>query len=237
MKTPQTKLTFSWKEIKQYISYKTIFARLVHDKSVVPLLELLEGDVLELGAGIHDYSKYARNCATYIRSDYSASVKDDRIQIDATDISFEADKFDAIVCMSALEHIEEFDLALNEIHRVLKPGGKLLLNVPWLFPFHGAPFDFFRFSSHALQNRLNDKFDFIVFEATGNYWISMAMFLQRPIWSRPNNDKANKWYDIVLRLLGVIFIKVGSIKSCAQDDNYALLYNILGKKKRDHVTD
>jgi ubiquinone/menaquinone biosynthesis C-methylase UbiE len=44
--------------------------------------------------------------------------------------------FDAIICISVLEHVFEYDKAINEIERVLKPGGKLLLTVPFGFPHH-----------------------------------------------------------------------------------------------------
>ena len=149
-------------------------------------------------------------------------------KIDATSIDFPDNHFDSVICMSALEHIENFDEVFNEIHRVLKPKGQFLLNTPWLFPFHGAPDDYFRFSSTALKNRLSSNFQIKEFKAVGNFWLSQAVFLQRPEWSRIVQNKKTKPYDFILRLIGIIFMIIGSSASKTDpDDNYSLLYCIL----------
>lgn len=49
---------------------------------------------------------------------------------DAMHLPFSADTFDTIVSMDVLEHIPDDALTLQEFHRVLKPGGRILLTVP-----------------------------------------------------------------------------------------------------------
>jgi SAM-dependent methyltransferase len=49
---------------------------------------------------------------------------------DATNLPFESNCFDAVLCLDVLEHIENDLLALSEMLRVLKPGGKFLFSVP-----------------------------------------------------------------------------------------------------------
>jgi SAM-dependent methyltransferase len=49
---------------------------------------------------------------------------------DATDLPFESDSFDAVLCLDVLEHIENDVSALNEMYRVTRPGGKFLFSVP-----------------------------------------------------------------------------------------------------------
>ena len=51
-------------------------------------------------------------------------------QIDASGISYEEDSFDCIVIIDFLEHIEEDQQFVRELHRILKPGGQLIVNVP-----------------------------------------------------------------------------------------------------------
>ena len=49
--------------------------------------------------------------------------------------------FDAVVSIETLEHVGDESLTLREIHRVLTPGGTLVLSVPhkwWIFETHGA---------------------------------------------------------------------------------------------------
>jgi len=48
----------------------------------------------------------------------------------ATEIPFPDKSFRTVVSNCVLEHIPDIDKALKEIHRVLKPGGRLLITVP-----------------------------------------------------------------------------------------------------------
>ena len=50
---------------------------------------------------------------------------------DATALRFADASLDAILCLDVLEHVPDFRAALREFARTLKPGGALLLTVPW----------------------------------------------------------------------------------------------------------
>ena len=50
--------------------------------------------------------------------------------LDITDLKFEEDSFDVIICNHVLEHIEDDQKAIGELYRVLKPGGWAILQVP-----------------------------------------------------------------------------------------------------------
>jgi SAM-dependent methyltransferase len=51
---------------------------------------------------------------------------------DLTSLSFADREFDCIVCLEILEHIPNYQLALREMARTLRPGGRALLSFPWL---------------------------------------------------------------------------------------------------------
>ena len=53
---------------------------------------------------------------------------------DATALRFEDNTFDAIICSEVLEHLPDYHAALTEMHRVLKPGGRLCVSVPHAWP-------------------------------------------------------------------------------------------------------
>lgn len=53
------------------------------------------------------------------------------IKQDLTNLDFEDESFDAVVCNHVLEHIPADHAAMAEIRRVLKPGAKALLQVPY----------------------------------------------------------------------------------------------------------
>jgi len=59
--------------------------------------------------------------------------------------------FDYIFCTQVLEHVENPAFLVSEIRRVLKPGGKVLMNAPFLYPFHGMPNDQFRYTTTQLR--------------------------------------------------------------------------------------
>lgn len=60
-------------------------------------------------------------------------------------------RFHHIECMSVLEHSRRpWKLAAN-LERVLKPGGTLLLTVPFVWRVHGYPRDYWRFSKDGVR--------------------------------------------------------------------------------------
>lgn len=81
--------------------------------------------------------------------DFIADIEDLKI--------FENNSFDTVLCIQVLEHTSHFWLALDEISRILKPNGILILSVPHLSFLHGQPNDYFRFTKFALQKLLNER--------------------------------------------------------------------------------
>ena len=65
-----------------------------------------------------------------------------------------ARSFDAVVSTQVLEHVAEPLLVLRELHRVLRPAGKLYLTVPFVGELHEEPHDFFRYTPHGLRHLL-----------------------------------------------------------------------------------
>jgi SAM-dependent methyltransferase len=75
---------------------------------------------------------------------------------DAHALPFPDDSFDQILCTEVLEHLHTPQLAINEMHRVLKPGGTLILTTRFVFPLHDVPGDFFRYTKYGLRYLLRD---------------------------------------------------------------------------------
>lgn len=70
-------------------------------------------------------------------------VNDDKVKLikaDATDLPFKDKSFDRIICSEVLEHIPDDQKAISEMHRVLKPGGIVIITVPNKnYPFFWDP--------------------------------------------------------------------------------------------------
>jgi SAM-dependent methyltransferase len=58
--------------------------------------------------------------------------------------------------MNVLEHIFNAQQLLRESARILTSGGKIVIAVPYLFPYHPSPNDYFRFSKTALERMLSE---------------------------------------------------------------------------------
>ncbi len=57
---------------------------------------------------------------------------------------------DLVVCFQVLEHVEWPDRAIVEFHRVLRPGGRVLLTTHGPFPYRPHPGDYWRWTAEGL---------------------------------------------------------------------------------------
>lgn len=84
---------------------------------------------------------------------------DDRAFIDRHDdvqeLDFQDDSFNAIVCWSVLEHVPDPARAIREMYRVLRPGGLIWVQLPFLFPYHADPHDYWRTTPGGLRIWMN----------------------------------------------------------------------------------
>jgi ubiquinone/menaquinone biosynthesis C-methylase UbiE len=86
--------------------------------------------------------------------DYNPDIVGDVHQLPLADNSV-----DAVLCMHLLEHVEEPHTAIKEVYRVLKPGGYLYIDVPFLFYYHpmeGYYKDYYRFTKDGLAYLTRD---------------------------------------------------------------------------------
>jgi SAM-dependent methyltransferase len=70
---------------------------------------------------------------------------------DLTALPFPDRCFDAVLNVVTLEHIREPAAALREMARILRPGARLLLIVPFEWEVHQDPHDYFRFTKYGLE--------------------------------------------------------------------------------------
>jgi SAM-dependent methyltransferase len=128
------------------------------------------GKILELGSGRQDLGRDAYSMKDLFDSS-NEFIQSDVVPdyghriVDATTMDFE-DEFDVILCTSVLEHVYDFPAAVERIHRALKPGGRAVIAVPMLFPYHDEPHDFWRFTEHGLRKLLAD-FSAVEFKRRG----------------------------------------------------------------------
>ncbi len=67
-------------------------------------------------------------------------------------LPFKDNTFDAVFSLAVLEHVVDPLACAREMERVLKPGGKLLCQVPLLAPYHGYPNHYYNMTEQGLIN-------------------------------------------------------------------------------------
>ncbi|RYZ19647.1 MAG: class I SAM-dependent methyltransferase, partial [Chitinophagaceae bacterium] len=84
-------------------------------------------------------------------------------------IPFANNTFDSIFTSEVFEHVFNLPEIITELHRVLKPGGQLLISCPFAFCEHEQPNDYARYTSFAMRHMLQQKgFEVIEQVKTGN---------------------------------------------------------------------
>lgn len=68
------------------------------------------------------------------------------------------EKFDLIICSQVIEHIFNFDDVFYNLHHLLKPGGYLIVDCPFYFPYHPTQDydDYWRISVPAMIALLSE---------------------------------------------------------------------------------
>jgi len=113
---------------------------------------LIRGATLELGVGEHPFCREG----TVVSLDVEVTYGPD-IQGDAHALPFVSGAFDTVIASQVFEHLHTPSAALDEVQRVLRPGGHLLLAVPFLFFLHQEPHDYQRFTSHGIGELFRDR--------------------------------------------------------------------------------
>ncbi len=156
-----------------------------------------KGCLLDLGCGSASFkSLFAKTVDRYVGLDYPVTSEHMgyqdvvyEIASDARALPLQSRCADSVLLLDVLEHVFEVNYVLSEAARVLKPGGYLLLTTPFIYPVHGKPYDFHRFSFYALEKYLErNNFTVVKNMVMGNYGTVLAVlinqFIYRAFWIR-----------------------------------------------------
>jgi SAM-dependent methyltransferase len=108
-----------------------------------------EGVVLDVGSWDSPYKKQIPH-SKYMTLDIDPQEHPD-ICCDIHKIKWKPNYFDTIIVTEVLEHLYNPQKAINELHKILKPGGVCILSTRFIFPFHPVPKDYYRFTWDSLE--------------------------------------------------------------------------------------
>jgi SAM-dependent methyltransferase len=103
---------------------------------------------------------------------------------DACRLPFPDNTFDAAFALEVLEHIPTPEVAVRELARVLKPGGRLVVSTPFFFEMHEEPHDYYRFTLHGMRFLLRDMRDVTIQPRNGYFKALLAPLFR--LWRSPH---------------------------------------------------
>lgn len=130
------------------------FARKGLYHNIRALASEIHGRTLDVGCGQKPYR------SLFLSSEYigleidtpeNRKRKQADVYYDGNVFPFHESEFDSVVINEVFEHVFNPDGFLSEVRRVLKPGGALLMTVPFVWDEHEPPWDYARYSSYGLS--------------------------------------------------------------------------------------
>ncbi|MBL0126380.1 MAG: class I SAM-dependent methyltransferase [Flavobacteriales bacterium] len=165
-------------------------------RALTAVLPKLQGTFLDVGCGVQPYRPMIMAAPSRVQqylgmdfkvdddSKYSTAKPDlfwDGVTIPLADTSV-----DCAMATEVLEHCPDPLAVLRELYRVIRPGGHVLITVPFLWPLHDAPYDEHRYTPFALQRLLAGAgFSEVEVKAAGGWDASLGQMIGLWVMRRP----------------------------------------------------
>jgi SAM-dependent methyltransferase len=180
-----------WLNFKKKMSGSYLHPRYLALRELEYILEIegprLEGDLLDVGCGQKPYARLISNNGIYVGIDMPTTMhglSETDVTGTAMALPFQNEVFDTVLCTEVLEHIPNPNIALQEMHRVTRKGGVLLLTVPLSEQLHEEPYDFYRFTKYGLNYLLNETgWQTEKFYERGGVWLELGYRLSSFLYS------------------------------------------------------
>jgi len=172
------------------------FARANLHAAMRQFAPMLHGQLLDVGCGSKPYQtlfQVDRYAGLDIDSASSRARNQADYFYDGKQFPLPDACFDAVLCNQVLEHVFNPEEFLQEIVRVMKPGGRLLLTVPFVWDEHEQPYDYARYTSFGLrallerpglkvvqQEKLGADAS-VLFQLANAYFFKISRSMPRPI--------------------------------------------------------
>lgn len=122
------------------------------------------GLVLDIGAGTQEIRRYLPADCCYVSLDYYETATgwyETRPHVfgNGQTLPVKSESVDTVLLLDVLEHLPNPDACIQEVHRILRPNGRFIIQVPFLYPLHDEPYDFQRWTIYGLR-KLARRYDF-----------------------------------------------------------------------------
>ena len=167
------------------------------------------GELLDVGCGAKPFAPlFAGRVRHYWGSDLAASRYLGSARPDAFASAeaqpFRAASFDTVLGLSMLTYLPEPLRMIHEAHRLLRPGGALILEFTQMVPLHDEPHDYFRFTRCGAELLLRQGgFEPVEFVPVGGLWARVGLSTIAAL-QRLNRGPTRVLTELPVRLLYVM---------------------------------
>ncbi len=164
------------------------------------------GELLDMGCGRKPFaSLFGKRVTRYWGTDLSVSPYLGHARLDAYARAeaqpFRDGSFDTVMGLSMLTYLPEPILMVREAHRVLKPGGVLILEFTQMVPLHDEPHDYFRFTRYGAEYLLEQAgFEPLEYIPIGGLWARVGLTMIAGL-NRVNRGPTRLLTELPVRLL------------------------------------
>lgn len=135
--------------------------------------KITQGDLLYVGiAGDPPGGEYAKLFPKFNVKTFDADpIWRPDIIGDITKTNFEDYSWDAIICVQVIEHVKNIWDIPREMSRILKPGGMVIVDTPFMYPYHAEPpsfGDYWRLTKDGMRVLFEPYFNILDIVATDN---------------------------------------------------------------------
>lgn len=153
-----------------------------NDRFLIAHKHYFRGVLYDLGCGEAPYRDWLLHYAErYVGVDWPQNLHQVKADIAANlnePLPIDDQVADTVVSLQVLEHLCEPARMLAEAYRILKPGGRIVLQVPWQWWVHEAPYDFFRYTPYGLRYLLEGAgFSGVEVKPQGGFFTMVTMKL------------------------------------------------------------
>jgi SAM-dependent methyltransferase len=162
-----------------------------------------EHTILDVGSGLAPYRELFSH-TSYVTCDWDQSIYSPEVPPDivssADNIPVEDQSFDAVLCTEVLEHVPAPWEVLNEFHRIIRPGGAVWITVPFAWPLHEQPHDYYRYTQFGLRYLLEKAgFSQVDVKPLSDAFLTLSQLVHDLEWLM---GKAEDGYDKYRGLIG-----------------------------------
>jgi SAM-dependent methyltransferase len=142
-----------------------------------PLLIQLKGSVLDVGCGQATYKDLLTGAERYVGLETDTDSGADIIIKPGEPWPISDKNFDNIIALQVLEHVDDINIVIGEISRVIKPQGTLIISIPFLYNEHGSPDDYRRLTVRGLHALLEKDYDGFEITKIGGIGTTLTILL------------------------------------------------------------